>query len=203
MRYDEYSYLWPPRPERKVPPTTFNFYQSRGYWAQVKKNGTCTVIFARGKEVIFKTRHDDDHKAWSPKPEHIKFFQSDSTEWTVYTAELVHSKTPHIKDQLYIFDILVDSGVHLSGMTFEERQNLLYQNHPNGVYEPTQYRIHPYVSLAINFKTDYQHLWKSLQVEDEGLVLKDPTAKLVACIKQTANAGWQVKTRRPTKNYSF
>lgn len=51
MKYTEYEYLWPPRPERKVPPTTHAFYQKRGYWAQVKKNGTCTVIFARGDEI--------------------------------------------------------------------------------------------------------------------------------------------------------
>lgn len=203
MKYSEYEYLWPPRPERKVPPTTFNFYQQRGYWAQVKKNGTCTVIFARGKEVIFKTRHNDDHKAWTPKPEHIAFFQSDSTEWNVYVAELLHSKTPHIKDQLYIFDMIVENGVQLSGVTFMERQKRLYARFPNGKYETDQYRIHPNVSLAVNFKADYQHLWKSLKTEDEGLVLKDPNAKLVACLKQTSNAGWQVKSRRPTANYSF
>ena len=203
MKYTDYQYLWPPRPERKVPPTTFGFYQSRGYWAQVKKNGTCTVIFARGKEVIFKTRHDDDHKAWTPKPEHIKFFQSDSTEWTVYVAELIHSKTPHIKDQLYIFDMIVEDGEQLTGVTFAERQLMLYAKFPGGVYEVDQYRVHPNISLAINFKSDYQHLWKSLKSEDEGLVLKDPNAKLVACLKQTSNAGWQVKSRVPTKNYSF
>ena len=203
MKYTEYQYLWPPRPERKVPPTTFAFYQKKGYWAQVKKNGTATVIFARGKEVIFKTRHNDDHKAWTPKPEHIKFFQSDSTEWTVYVAELLHSKTPHIKDQLYIFDMIVDKGEQLTGVSFEERQKMLYEKHPGGVYEVDQYRIHPNVSLAVNFTADYQHLWKSLKTEDEGLVLKDPKAKLSACLKQTSNAGWQVKTRRPTKNYSF
>lgn len=203
MKYTDYQYLWPPRPERAIPPTAFRFYETRGYWAQTKKNGTCTVIFARGKEVIFKTRHDDDHRAWTPKPEHIKFFQSDSTEWNVYVAELIHSKTPHIKDQLYIFDMIVEDGEQLTGVTFEERQKRLYAKYPGGVYETDQYRIHPNITLAINFKSDYQHLWKSLKSEDEGLVLKDPNAKLIACLKPTSNAGWQVKSRRPTKNYSF
>jgi hypothetical protein len=132
MKYTEYEYLWPPRPEKKVPPTTFGFYQKRGYWAQVKKNGTCTVIFARGKEVIFKTRHNDDHKAWSPQPEHVKFFQSDSDTWNVYVAELLHSKTPHIKNHLYIFDIIVRDGEQLTGMSFADRQVELYSQFPGG-----------------------------------------------------------------------
>lgn len=205
MKYTEYAYLWPPRPEKKVPPTTFTFYHKRGFWGQVKKNGTCTVIFARGKEVIFKTRHNDDHKAWTPTPEIIKFFQSDSTEWNVYVAELLHSKTKDIKNQLYIFDLIVENGEQLTGVTFEERQRRLYSKFPGGDYEQEsfQYRVHPNVSLAINFKTDYHELWKRLRPEDEGFVLKDPTSKLIACFKANSNQGWQVKTRKPTANYSF
>ena len=203
MKYDEYQYLWPPRPEQKIPQGLLTFYEKKGFWGQIKKNGTCTLIFAKGNQVIFKTRHDDDHKAWTPKPEHVKFFQSKSNEWCVFVAELLHSKTPHIKDQLYIFDMIVEDGEQLTGVTFAERQRRLYSRFPNGVYERDQYRVHPNVSLAMNFKANYQDLWKSLQDEDEGLVLKDPNAKLVACMKQTSNAGWQVKSRRPTKNYSY
>lgn len=203
MNYDEYAYLWPPRPETKVPQATIPFYEKRGYWAQVKKNGTCTVIFARGLEVIFKTRHNDDHKQWSPLPEHVRFFQSASTKWNVFVAELIHSKTPHIKNQLYIFDVLVLDGVHLEGTTFEERQKLLIARWPNAVDEGDQFRINPYVSYAKNYTKDFAKLFTSLKPEDEGLVMKQPTAKMRACFKPDSNSAWQVKSRVPTKNYGF
>ena len=60
MDYTEYSYLYPPRPDAKVPQGMLGFYEKRGWIAQVKKNGTCTVIFAHKDKVIFKTRHGDD-----------------------------------------------------------------------------------------------------------------------------------------------
>ena len=202
MNYTEYAYLWPPRPETKIAIPMLSFYEKQGYWAQVKKNGTCTVIFCRGHEVIFKTRHDDDHKAWSPKPSHIKFFQRDNPQWDVYVAELLHSKTPHIKDQLYIFDKIVENGVHLVGTTFAERQiNLLSQW--TGDNEIDQLRVDEHVSVALNFDSGFKQLYDTLKPEDEGLVLKDPNAKLRACLKPDSNAGWQVKCRIATKNYGF
>ena len=203
MIYQEYQYLYPPRPERKVPPSTIGFYEKRGYLAQVKKNGTCTVIFARGDQVIFKTRHNDDHKAWTPKLEHVKFFQSNSTSWSVFVGELLHSKTPHIKDQLYLFDLIVDQGEQLVGSTFLERQKLLYAKYPNGTYEGDQQRVHQYVSLAVNFASNFNDVWSRLKVEDEGLVFKKLTGKLEACFKPSSNEGWQCKSRRPHANYSF
>jgi hypothetical protein len=204
MDYTDYSYLWPPRPEKAIPADLLNFYENRGFWAQVKKNGTCTVVFARGKDVIFKTRHNDDHKAWSPNPEHVRFFQG-STNWNVYVAELIHSKTPHIKNQFYIFDKIVDEGIHLIGTTFEERQ-LLLQSQWEGTYEPAQHqtRITDYISVAENIGNNFAEVYASLNsAEDEGLVLKNPKAQLQACLKQTANANWQVKCRVATKNYGF
>ena len=203
MVYDKYSYLWPPRPEKAIPRDLLNFYRARGYWAQVKKNGTCTVIFSRGKEVIFKTRHNDDHRLWSPTPEHERFFQT-SDKWNVYVAELLHSKTPTVKNQLYIFDIIVDEGEQLVDTTFEERQ-LLLQSRWAGDYEPLKHqtRVHEYVSVAENLTGDFDSIYDNLQPEDEGLVLKNPTAKLKACLKPDSNAPWQVKCRVTTKNYSF
>ena len=94
MDYSEYMYLYPPRPEEALPRAMLSNFEKRGWYAQVKKNGTNTVIFSKGDQVIFKTRHQDDHKAWSPNAEHIKFFRG-REDWTVYTAELLHSKTLH------------------------------------------------------------------------------------------------------------
>ena len=212
MEYTDYTYLFPPRPEVKVPRDALGNYQSLGWHAQVKKNGTCTVIFAKGDQVIFKTRHaeeqtdGDDHKMWSPKPEHVKFFQGFDS-WNVFVAELMHSKTPTIKDQLYIFDQIVHNGVQLVGKTFAERQALLRERwlHLNAGFAPErdQLRVHQYVSLAKNFKGGFGKLFDTLGPGDEGLVLKNPNAPLNACFKHDSNWGWQVKSRIPHKNYGF
>lgn len=205
MEYTEYQYLWPPRPDNKIPKTSLGFMIKQGYAAQVKKNGTCTVIFCCKDVVIFKTRHGDgeDHKAWKPKAEHVEFFKNRSDKWNVYVAELLHSKTPHIKDQLYIFDKIVHEGVQLVGKTFDERQEILLADWPHLKDEGDQIRVGQYVSIAKVFYEGFDELWKKLKAEDEGLVLKRRTAKLERCIRQTSNNAWQVKCRRPHTNYTF
>lgn len=213
MDYQAYSYLFPPRPEAKVPRQMLGHYQQLGWHAQVKKNGTCTVIFAKDKQVIFKTRHSefstdgDDHKLWTPKKEHIDFFSNLGHGWNVFVGELVHSKTPHIKDQLYLFDQIVRNGDYLVGRTFAERQEMLRARwfHVKDQFEPARdaLRVHKYVSLAKNFKGGFEKLFATLQPEDEGLVLKNPNAPLEACFKHDSNRSWQVKSRLVNKNYSF
>lgn len=203
MKYDAYRYLWPPRPETKIPPALIGFYEKRGWWGQVKKNGTCTVIFSHGDDVVFKTRHDDDHKAWAPQPEHAIFFKG-REQWNVYVAELLHSKTANVKNHLYLFDILVSDGEDLSGTSFADRQAILLGRYPgNGGAGLGATRVTKQVSRATCYTRDFERVWSELAAEDEGIVFKDPASKLAPCVTQTANAMWQVKCRRPHSNYSF
>lgn len=203
MKYDAYRYLWPPRPEAKVPPGIIRYYQRKGWAAQVKKNGTCTVIFSHGDEVIFKTRHDDDHKLWTPQESHSIFFRG-RPEWNVYVAELLHSKTPHIKNHLYLFDVLVADGKELTGCTFEERALFLKVRFGgNGDAGLGAIRLSDDVSRASTYYGDFDAVWELLRREDEGLVFKNPKGKLLPCTTATANGAWQVKCRKATENYSF
>jgi hypothetical protein len=179
------------------------FYEKRGWWGQVKKNGTCTVIFSHGDDVVFKTRHDDDHKAWVPQPEHAAFFKG-REQWNVYVAELLHSKTANVKNHLYLFDILVSDGEDLSGTSFADRQAILLGRYPgNGGAGLGATRVTKQVSRATCYTRDFERVWSELAAEDEGIVFKDPASKLAPCVTQTANAMWQVKCRRPHSNYSF
>lgn len=200
--YNEYQYLWPPRPEVKIAKTMLGFYQKRGWHAQKKKNGTNTMIYARGNTVIFKTRHNDDHKLWTPQEDHKEFFRG-SDGWNVYCAELLHSKvTGGPKHQLYIFDQLVKNGVYLVGTKFADRITDLH-NTFNGVNEGDQTRIAPRITLANSFDSGFLRTFEHLAPEDEGLVLKDPNALLKPCLKPDSNKAWQVKCRIPHANYSF
>lgn len=202
MSYTDYKYLWPPRPETKVAKPMLGFYQKRGYIAQKKKNGTCTVIFAKGDKVIFKTRHNDDHKLWTPQADHLSFF-SGAKSWNVFVGELLHSKVAGgPKHELYLFDQLVRDGVSLAGTTFASRISSMMERF-KGEEESDQYRVAPRITLAKSFNGGFAQLFDSLGKEDEGLVLKDPSAVLKPCLKPDSNKAWQVKCRIPHANYSF
>lgn len=145
---------------------------------------------------------------WTPKQAHVDFFRG-FDKWNVFVAELLHSKTPHIKDDLYIFDQIVEDGVQLVGTTFTQRQALLRARYAARIEEHKadarrdQLRIHKHVCLAKNFKSGFDKLFDTLKPEDEGLVLKKPDARLEACFKVTSNAAWQAKSRVSHANYSF
>lgn len=208
MRYDAYRFLWPPRPEKAAPPELIAFYEKRGWIAQIKKNGTCTVIFSKGDDVIFKTRHNDDHKAWSPLPSHLATFAG-RDRWNVYVAELLHNKGPSVKDHLYLFDILVSDGQELIGSTLAERQAILRDRFPTPKADIVGSRagigarmISQDISQAEPIANPSK-VWPTLTALDEGFVFKNPTSKLAACIVPTANGAWQTKVRRPHQNYSF
>lgn len=205
MVYNDYQYLFPPRPETAIPRTMLGFYQKRGFLAQKKKNGTCCVIFACGDRVIFKTRHGNagEHKLWVPQPDHIKFFQGQE-KWNVFVAEVLHSKVSGgPKNQIFLFDQIVRDGIQLLDETYRERQIGLLTRFAGGKPEDDQYRVADRISLAKNFSGGFGKLFDSLKPEDEGLVLKDPNAKLRMCFKADANKMWQVKCRISATNYSF
>ncbi len=205
MNYDAYTYLFPPRPEVKVPRGMLTYYEKLGWWAQKKKNGTNTPVFTNGTQVIFKTRHlDEDHKMWSPKPEHIDYFRqlAKNGKWHMFCCELLHNKTQHIKDHLYIFDIIVKDGVQLVGTSLAQRQNTLMEG-VVGDDMDDRIEVSPYISVAKCYKTGFVELFDHLAKEDEGLVIKDPNAKLKPCFREGGNGLWQVKSRIPTPNYSY
>lgn len=194
--YNEYSYVFPPRPEKKIHKSLLDMYENKGWIAQLKKNGTCTVVFARGNDVIFKTRHNDDHKQWSPLDVHKRAFQGLSDRWNVFCCELLHSKTKNIKNHLYAFDVVVLDGHHLVGTTFTERQEIVRNSLTS--------RLSQNLSLAENHASGFLKLFESLSSdEDEGIVLKRADAKLAPCFHASSNSSWQIKCRRKTENYSF
>ena len=208
MKYEAYRFLWPPRPEKAAPPALMGFYERRGWIAQIKKNGTCTVIFARGDTVIFKTRHNEDHKAWSPLSSHCAFFTGRDA-WNVYVAELLHSKGPQVKNHLYLFDILVSDGKELIGTTLQDRQRILQSRFPTPKADIAGSRAGLGARMIGQDFSQAETIanpsgcWQTLGGLDEGLVFKDPKAVLSACNAPASNGAWQVKIRRQHANYSF
>lgn len=221
MNFNEYRYLYPPRPDKKIAPPMLSFQEKRGWVAQVKKNGTCTVLYVTPeKEIITKTRHDSDHKMWKDtESKAVEYFKTlPGNGWYVFACELMHNKTKHIQDTLYVFDIMVADGESLTGMTFAERQEIIMKLF--GVDENTEvndthshYVINPRVWVAKLIHGDFkkemaiiqersEHLTDDMSLEDEGLVLKNPKASLNFC-SQKGNSSWMVKCRVGHKNYTF
>jgi len=189
----EADWAWPPRPTKAISPSLIPWYESKGYIAQIKKNGTCTVITIDDEgNVTFRTRHRDAHKAWTPTQELTNWFAGFRN--TIFIGELLHSKGPSVKDTIYLFDVVRYLGRNLVGTTLAERLEILSNIHP----------LTTKVVIADVHKSELQGLFHSLHdALDEGVVLKDPKAKLRDVQREGLNSGWMVKCRRSTKNYSF
>lgn len=186
-------FLWPPRPERAIEPALIPYYASKGWIAQLKKNGTCTVISVDVHgNVDFKTRHNEAHKAWAPPIEIVNYFSHFPD--SVFVGELLHNKHASVKNTLYLFDLLRYNGVDFIGETLEYRLGILDMVVP----------LMPNIQMVKNYSGDLTKLYDSISDPiDEGIVLKDPKAKLKSCLREGANSGWQVKCRKSTKNFGF
>lgn len=200
-------YLWPPRPEKKVMPDLLPMFATMGWEAQVKKNGTCTVLSYDASSGVLEawTRHKEPHKLWNPDPSSPCLHKLKELRGGLYVlvGELLHSKVPGIRDTLYLFDILVHNDHPLDGHALRERAKLLHSLWPEKLghqFNVVDDRLWTANLIAGNALP----LFRSLTApEDEGVVLKDPTAPLGPCYHQVNNQGWQVKCRRPTKMLGF
>lgn len=205
MRFDAFSYLWPPRPEKAVPPELLGFYEKRGWVAQHKLNGTCNVLAVNpARQIVAMNRHAEQHKAWKPTEASSRAFRKlPGKGWWVFVAELMHSKVPGIKDTNFVHDVLVADGVYLIGKTMAERQAILDEVFPSGKDCGSHVVIDENTWRAKNHTGGFRKLFAGLErPEHEGIVVKNPKAVLALCGRASSNAGWQVKCRKPHKNYS-
>lgn len=206
LPYNEWKFLYPPRPELAIPSDTIDFYEKQGYVAQVKKNGTCTLIGVDPRGQLHTlTRHNAPHIQWKPDAQSPALRAlTRLTGWHVFEAEVLHSKTQGIKDTVYLFDILVHNSQQLVGTTWFERMQLLQQIFRPGPAQAGSHQLDDRLFLAQTLTRGLRKTWQQLQApEDEGIVLKSPDARLKLCSKIDSNSSWQVKCRRPAANYSY
>lgn len=207
MQYNDFTYLYPPRPEKGISSDLLHAFEGR-YVAQTKKNGTCSIIFVSpDKTVTAMNRHNEDHRQWTPTAPVMKSFaQLAGTGWYVFVAELLHNKVPDIRDVNYVHDVLVADGHYLVGTTQSDRQDILFDllGTDDMVETDTHYIVNDNLWLTVEYETGFKTLFNSLvNPEDEGIVLKDPKAKLKLCARPSTNSAGMIKCRKPHKNYSF
>ncbi len=187
-------FLYPPRPERAIERSLISWYEKRGYVAQVKKNGTCSVSYTDPDgRVHFWKRKGEPHLAWEPTEEARDFLGRFPD--THFVFELLHSKGGGVRDTLYLFDVMTYLGKSLVGTTFADRMVLL------GKVVPISSERIIFADVYVDCLTG---LYDSLTEElDEGIVLKKLSATLEPCLREGDNDGWQVKCRVRHKNFSF
>lgn len=195
------GYVDPPRASVKQDESLLPIRETQGLWAQIKKNGTNSVIFVDpDRNVVGYNRHGEQHRAWSfTEPTAAIFKSIPGKGWYVFNGELLHNKTPHIKNQHYLYDILVADTIGLTGTNYAFRYQLLFDILAPGKQfgEPTpetQYwRQDEYTSIARVYHTGFAKLFASLSaVEDEGLMCRNPTLAYTGPKADT----WMCKFRR-------
>lgn len=224
--------MYPPRPKISIPPEKVGDYEDRGYVAQLKYNGTRTLVeIGPGSEVKLWTRHKEPHKAYelseALKADLLAIYKlGDTTKTMVFDGELMHSKTKGLKDTLVLFDILVCDSDYLIGMPMLGRYSVLSDilGEPNEWETETGRKIAAKcrvfeldeedevverylerVWMAETFYYNFSDVYKSRVDMDEieGLVLKNPRAPLDRGFSETNNQDWLIRCRKPNKNYSY
>ncbi len=202
--YNKLVYITPPRAEQAIPKTLLNIWESQKWIAQVKKNGTNTVIFvAPDKSLTFMGRHGNMLKAWQPTKDSSEIFkQLPDNSWYVINAELMNNKTKNVKNTFYIFDILVSNNKYLLGTTYAQRYKLLMDLFlkTDSKQEKSHFILNDNAWLARNIRNGFLKTFSSLNGdEDEGLVIKNPCGLLT--VKD--NHEWMIKCRRKVENKSY
>lgn len=219
MKYDKYFYIYPPRPEKTTHFSELKGYDNNLFVAQPKYNGTCCIVFIppKGGKAIVMNRH----KLPIKNTFGINFESLNTTEgWMVVVGELLNKSKRDEKNEVFngkyiMFDILVLNSEYLIGSTIEQRlakMEVLFPSTRMSVskkgVEGWEYLLTTRVEnvyKAPSYENDFLNLYEKLVVTDmyEGVVLKRRDAKLSLGLNEKNNADWQIKCRKPTKNYNF
>ncbi len=209
MKYNKYSYKYPPRPELQIPVEALNDMEQEGvFLAQPKLNGSCMELYTNGKEVIVMNRHKKTLSHKLDVDELRKLHRGEG--WMVLVGELMNKNkkdetNKHWNHKFVIFDILVHNGEYLLKTTFEERDTLLNRLYGAERLKPYLFKISENVSRVMSVFGDFKQVFDYITPFDmyEGLVLKRRYGKLENGASQKNNTRTQMKCRKPTKNYSF
>jgi ATP-dependent DNA ligase len=217
MRYIKYSYIYPPRPEQTTKHTELEKYDNGQFLVQPKYNGTCCNVFISEDELIVMNRHKGEITS---KYDHIDFKGLHKGKgWMVLSGEFLNKNKKGENGNPFnlkfvIWDILVYEGKYLLGTTIQERLDLLENLYPCTrmvVSDKMESMNHlcftnyDNVYKAPYYEKSFTFLYESIVETDlyEGLVLKRKDAKLKLGLNEKNNSDWQIKCRKPTKNYAF
>ena len=218
MLYDSFKYLYPPRPEYKIPAGELAKYDNGKYIAQPKYNGSACMVFTNGSETHIYNRHKQLLHNVSPSIEFAKL--APTSDWYAFAGEYLNKgklgeNGIKERDKYIIWDVIVWKGRHLVGETLEQRLALLEMAYPcnKGMIHVDKIELYQHICCtafkgiykAPVYTENFNALYSSIVKTDlyEGLVLKKIDSKLSFSFQEKNNTDWQVKCRKETKLYSF
>jgi ATP-dependent DNA ligase len=212
MKFENYRYIYPPRPKNAINPDDLTFWDNNSLLAQPKLNGSNTTIYTNGEQVIIMNRHGARLTNFQIPLDEIKsLYRGVRGQWLVINGEYLNKSKQDergitFNHKLIIFDILVYKSDYLVGQTFQQRVHLLDELYGKNDSEKSYlYSISDNVYRVKSFDTGFKSLFDQLTPIDmiEGLVMKRKNAKLEIGNTENNNTKSQLKARKPTKLYKY
>lgn len=211
MRYQNYKYIYPPRPKNCVSPEDLVELDNDTLVAQPKLNGSNSSFYLNPEKLMVMNRYNAVLTNVQMSPDEIKKLYKGDGGWTVLNGEYMNKSKCDKNGEVFnhkfvIFDILVLNGNYLIGHTFEERILLLDELYgTNDSDQEHLYSVSENIYRAKSYTSNFLELYCDLIPTDmmEGLVMKRKKAKLELGLTVDNNCRSQLKCRKPTKNYKF
>jgi len=211
MKYDKYSYIFPPRPKNAVNPQDLDFWDNGSLICQPKLNGSNSSIYTNGKKIIIMNRHGQRLTNVRVSDSEILSLYRGNGGWMILNCEYLNKSKKdetgnEFNHKFIIFDILVYNSDYLVGRTFEERIKILDELYGTNKSEKSYlYSINENTYRVKSYETGFTSLFEALTPIDviEGLVLKRKSARLEMGTTENNNIKSQIKSRKPTKLYKY
>jgi len=212
MKFENYRYVYPPRPKNAIHSDDLTFWDNNSLLAQPKLNGSNTTIYTNGEQVIIMNRHGARLTNFQIPLDEIKsLYRGVRGQWLVINGEYLNKSKQDergitFNHKLIIFDILVYKSDYLVGQTFQQRVHLLDELYGKNDSEKSYlYSISDNVYRVKSFDTGFKSLFDQLTPIDmiEGLVMKRKNAKLEIGNTENNNTKSQIKARKKCNSYKF
>jgi len=208
MKYNSFSYIYPPRPATIISPKSLTKFES-GFFAQPKLNGSSMVVFTNGKICKIYDRHKKVLYNFKMDIKEILSLHKEPG-WLVLVGEYMNRSKKDENNTIWnqkfcLYDILVRKNKYLIKTTFKERQNILDILYPINETKPYLSQISENNFRMLNIYKDFKKVYDEITQYDmyEGLVLKMIDGKLEKGLRSNNNTKTQIKSRKSTKNYAY
>lgn len=211
MKYTNYRFLYPPRPENCIPDTELEYWDNGTLIGQPKLNGSNTTIYTNGIKVIVMNRHGERLTSFKLTDEEVKNLYRGNGEWIVINGEYMNKSKSDENRKVFnhkfvIFDILAFDGEYMVGKTFQERVYLLDELYGTKDSEKEDlYFISENIYRVKSYYKDFKNIYDRLCKIDmyEGIVFKRKNAKLEMGNSEKNNTKSQLKCRKKTLLYKY
>ena len=160
------------------------------YVAEKKFNGDNVLIYTDNIREFWNRHHERHH--YVPTTGMLKEL-AQFPPGSIINGELMHYKFKGSKNLLIVHCIMKWKGELLQGKTWGESRAILDKCDSGEC-----------VKISQVYTSGFWDLYQSADgAEIEGIILKDPTAKLVFSTTKIPDVPWMLKFRKKSKKYSF